>query len=332
MNFIQENSNDIVLWGFEEPENSFEYSMMSELAQKFFNEYSNKIQIFLTTHSFIFISYKSTNSSKYRVFSSEINRISTDIIKLNDESSIGKLNLSQDTLSVLLGDIGIIELNKELKTFYDERKELLLKISREYEKKKKPLVITEGESDVLYLNFAWSQINPGISNPFDIQAVSYYINGQTTNGGYGNIRKIVELKNLTQAKIVGIFDNDSAFNEFNGLKLLKTKTPLIKENLENNTFALLLPEPAYREGYGKIHVLNIEHYFENKTFEKLKIQFLKNSTSILENNTALSVEHFTIIVSNKIALAKKIISSHTLTDNEKLGFKNLFDLLDHIIK
>lgn len=53
LNFLSEidMGNRYFLWGFEEPENSAEYKNQQELADDFKNKFSDKKQIFVTTHS-----------------------------------------------------------------------------------------------------------------------------------------------------------------------------------------------------------------------------------------------------------------------------------------
>ncbi len=57
------------IWGFEEPENSLEYSKVENLADKFYSEFSKNAQILITTHSPAFIKLKDKNDvSFYRVY------------------------------------------------------------------------------------------------------------------------------------------------------------------------------------------------------------------------------------------------------------------------
>lgn len=53
-----------VIWGFEEPENSYEYRNAELLAKDFLNNYSNKKQIFITSHTKEFLSLIKNNEDK----------------------------------------------------------------------------------------------------------------------------------------------------------------------------------------------------------------------------------------------------------------------------
>lgn len=67
--FLTKKSNKKYIWGFEEPENSLEYSKVQRLAQDFYNNFSHEAQIFITTHSPAFINLKDTSRVNfYRVY------------------------------------------------------------------------------------------------------------------------------------------------------------------------------------------------------------------------------------------------------------------------
>jgi predicted ATP-dependent endonuclease of OLD family len=63
-------SSRYYIWGFEEPETALEYSKAQSLAETFFNDFAEKAQIFITTHSpaFIKLKDKPTKVAFYRVY------------------------------------------------------------------------------------------------------------------------------------------------------------------------------------------------------------------------------------------------------------------------
>lgn len=77
------------IWGFERPENSYEYKNAQILADRFKDIFSNEVQIFLTTHAFNFLTINGSNVSTYRVWrdiniqSSRINYIKKRVLKDN---------------------------------------------------------------------------------------------------------------------------------------------------------------------------------------------------------------------------------------------------------
>ncbi len=67
--FLTKNDRKNYIWGFEEPENSLEYSKIEDLAYQFYNEFSAQAQIFITTHSPAFINlHERDGVSLYRVY------------------------------------------------------------------------------------------------------------------------------------------------------------------------------------------------------------------------------------------------------------------------
>lgn len=123
------DKNDFI-WGFEEPENSFEYKSANDLALKFKDNYSldKNRQIFLTTHSFNFLSLEWESVSKYRVFrwTDYISQIYWPIWseRLEKQSAL----LEDENVLKLEEELGVFTLNKDLEKIYlirEKEKELL---------------------------------------------------------------------------------------------------------------------------------------------------------------------------------------------------------------
>ncbi len=55
---LSKNSSKNIIWGFEEPENSYETKNIRKLKDDFQNKYSKKYQIFITTHTMEFLALK----------------------------------------------------------------------------------------------------------------------------------------------------------------------------------------------------------------------------------------------------------------------------------
>lgn len=113
------------IWGFEEPENNLELTYAFELA-KAFKDYSNDIQIFLTTHSPAFYALDKTDSDgshTYHVFQVEDSSTKVKRVMHDDEDYIhekmGLLPIITPYLEKILAKENIItELQKQL----DEKK------------------------------------------------------------------------------------------------------------------------------------------------------------------------------------------------------------------
>ena len=68
-------SNKKFIWGFEEPENSLEYSKVQKIADDFYDNFKKNAQLFITTHSPAFIKFKDKNDvAFYRVPNFNLNR------------------------------------------------------------------------------------------------------------------------------------------------------------------------------------------------------------------------------------------------------------------
>ncbi len=68
---ISKGSNKNIIWGFEEPENSYEAKNIRKLKEEFQNRYSRNYQIFITTHTKEFLATK-------RIYTEEEEKILTD--------------------------------------------------------------------------------------------------------------------------------------------------------------------------------------------------------------------------------------------------------------
>jgi len=98
-------SNRYYIWGFEEPETALEYSKAQSLAENFFIDFSEKAQIFITTHSpaFIKLKDKTKKVAFYRVYQSigkdqrlltyakTIQQIEQDLFPNEEEPEVYKL-------------------------------------------------------------------------------------------------------------------------------------------------------------------------------------------------------------------------------------------------
>ncbi len=109
------------IWGFEEPENSLEYSRAESLSDKFHDDFgaSNGSQILLTTHSPAFIRLKDKNNVNLcRVYNepNDVTRAS-EIKTLEDMQK----ELFNNPHSIFLEqELGFVEMSQELEGFYKD--------------------------------------------------------------------------------------------------------------------------------------------------------------------------------------------------------------------
>ncbi|MBI4920073.1 AAA family ATPase [Candidatus Azambacteria bacterium] len=146
-------SNKNFIWGFEEPENSLEYSKVQKIAEEFNNEFKKNAQIFITTHSPAFIELKDQKDVNFfRVYiKPEDSRQNSEIKTLNDIRSRQQalFNLGQVESSEykkLQEELYFVEFAKEIKAAVERvriEEKLLLETRREFETKNKALLETQ---------------------------------------------------------------------------------------------------------------------------------------------------------------------------------------------
>jgi len=291
------------IWGFEEPENSYEYRNAQILADKFKNIFSLKAQIFLTTHSFNFISLQGENVSTYRVWrdysvsNSKISKIKNDTQgRLKFEGSDFKSDWKK-----LEEELGFFHLNSELNEIYKQQEKDLREIKEKLSLIDKPILYTEG-NNVAYLGRAkeifCSELNIDIENL----------------GGKTDIKKFflkLTKTNYDRHKMFFVFDCD-ALGDFNACKKEKTNKliPFIFPQNAENTI------PELDKG--------IENLFPNHLFH--------------DENTVFSVTEATrdgVLLSRKRQLRKPEFLQMILNreeDSDFTKFESLFDFLQENIQ
>lgn len=122
--------NKRYIWGFEEPENSLEYSKVQKLANEFISKFSKYAQIFLTTHSPAFVSLREHKQVRFNRVYIEPNSDSTKpnkrLSRVKTLDQIDKLQLSlfgieqrQNEYLLLRHELGMVEFAEEIKSAMD---------------------------------------------------------------------------------------------------------------------------------------------------------------------------------------------------------------------
>jgi AAA15 family ATPase/GTPase len=348
-------SRKYILWGFEEPENSYELKNIKKLRDNFTKIYSKDKQIFITTHSREFLSIKngdekSNRTSIYRVYKKADS--SSQIAFYDDEDGFNKerIQLSfwngeqktknrQCVLDELFSDLGIIDESRkitELEDLIKNNHEKLEELDYVISALKKPVIFVEDEKTNLY-KIAWLKLNDikfSINNfvdafnknaPFVIHSV----------GGNEELYKkldMVKMDEFLGKRVVGIFDFDDAFKRFNGLgqgrwgeKEGEEKSCIFKRRLDNqNIFAILIPVPKHRKTYASIQQRNnfliIEHLFDDNV--------LKNSGHLNSQVQDIGAGGSIIKINKKGTLW---ISSSKFNKNYFKGFAPLFNRVNKLL-
>lgn len=245
----------IFIWGYEEPENSIEFTSCSKMADELY-EMSKDKQILITTHSpFFYLKGKEQNSKLYYVSKSA-----------NGDSKYTEKNLfnNYDYIDEEMGLMPLIapyvekkkeELQNNSKKILEENEKLKNKLANLTDK---ILIITEGKTDIKHIKTAFGSLenlDKDILNKFDYFDFS---NNQTLGKELEILLKYIS-KTQNSNIIIGIFDRDR--NEINNWIGESFK------NLGNNVYACLIPflENNERKKDDKIC---IEHYYSNSEIIK----------------------------------------------------------------
>lgn len=213
----------IVIWAFEEPENSYEYRNAQKLADEFLSEYSVGNQLFITTHSFNFLSLRGSCVSTYRVYKEEVkvkglggyesmHQVSRVFCIPERESGpqLQLLELEHIERERLEEELGIYELNKELDFMFREKqkeKEEYLKRQKDYEtvlksRPNKIFICEDSSSSVMNLWEQWLK-EFGLS---DIRIMSS--EGSAKNMVENGVRHQMKLDDQYNPKIFRQIDRD----------------------------------------------------------------------------------------------------------------------------
>lgn len=262
----------IFLRWFEEPENSYEYRNANILAEKFKNEYSKDKQVFISTHSFNFLSLSGDNVSTYRVYRKDnLSKIIWPI----DNYINGQKPLFGDDKAILEEELGIHCLNKQLEEIYKTKKEEAIKLIKNRKEldqiieQNKYILLTEGKTDAQILRIAREKLYPWKNIPFCIEPRT----------SADTVRIDLDWKNSDRSqskKIVWIFDHDQEwYSKFNGLQNFSFLTDtngaqdlFVKVWNNQKVYWLILSPPTWREVYcpddQSEKRLEIEHYFSDE--------------------------------------------------------------------
>ncbi len=290
------------IWGFEEPENSYEYKNAQLLAERFKDIFSLNAQIFITTHSFNFLSVEGDNVSTYRIWKDE-DIESSKITKIKRERNgrfIFEGSELEDDLERLNEELGVFQLNNDLENLYLSTEKKKQEFIEKVKSIEKPIIYTEG-NNVKFIEKAKQIFSPSLN--VDIESL----------GGKDDIRKFFKRfsdANFSRFRIIFIFDCD-ATDEYKICKEIETKylTPFIFNKNPNNT----LLETSK----------GIENLFDDELFEDERKFFDVNEH--LRNGA---------VQTRTRKLRKSVFCNYICEKRDQesdfKGFKPLFDVINNI--
>jgi len=336
LDYIAKNSKNICIWGFEEPENSLEYPLANDMVKQFVNEYSKKSQIFITTHSIAFFSINSPKSQLFRCFNNTSEK-GTNIEIYNKE----KNDLLKDK------EIGIFEILKELHNEYEnkiiqleERNNMLEKYKFDLKNLQKPLLLTEGKTDVSILIKAWSKLYNN-EMPFIIKSCDVYApDHEVSAAGVNQLRNQLCSTPYDQInqKVIGLFDRDSEGKKAFTLDSNFTEINANEKRHKNKkVYAILLPVVTGLEKFGEYDNLPIEYYFNEiylrKRINKKGLELIpdKKETKVL--GKVIKIEEATELHFHKVLRETKVFFAENVVPTfEKEAFINFQTLFEIILK
>lgn len=341
--YIANNTNEKYIWGFEEPENSLEFNLAIEMADDFYNIYSKKSIIFLTTHSpaFIDLGYRE-RCNGYRCYKENE---STHVVSFKEA----------DKLPLLADELGYAKILRKqyedyqnLRRINKEQEETIDKLKTELMISQKPILLTEGKTDAIILSTAWGKLYD-YECPFDIQSCNLLSDEEKGNtiAGASILSKILCSVRYDSSRIViGLFDNDKAGQnayELDGnYKVSENKQ--YKKHKNEKGYALLIPADGDLKEIADIKNLSIEYLFPRESLGKeidgKKLRFVKDDVCCLYNgikikrNIHISDEdlwyYSKINDSSKTEFAKIIVP--TFEENEFKNFRHLFEIVLEILE
>jgi hypothetical protein len=326
LNYISVNSKYIEIWGFDEPENSCEYSLSQKIADQFASEYSIGAQIFVASHSFHFISLAVPNVSKFRVFRLK-NDSNTEIALIDD--------LNKNILSF---ELGILDVNKELSILYNsltKEMDLINDIKSALSESRKPFLIFEGQSDNLLFETAFEKLyNKSINADFTLCEHLIGANGSAQGSSALFINQFLFnhiTKTPTTNIVIGIFDFDKTGVDeikalrkaFNQVDSLADNFFLFQHKSKSNVYAITIVAPEHRSYF-------VAKY--NSDYCYLSSELLLNDSAIPKANKSYPTQFDQTVYSfsgDKMCFANNIVRNGNSIDFT--GFRPTFDLIYKII-
>ncbi|PPJ46566.1 DUF2813 domain-containing protein [Rhizobium sp. KAs_5_22] len=250
--YISENNGKSNIWAYEEPENSLELSNAFELAEQFVNEFSEKNQIFITSHSPAFYGTDSEDSQKYFVEKVDDNgKFISSVSKLEDmekaDGTLGVARLIAKKSEILFEELRILKENNDRLSRLD-----------------RPVIVTEGITDVAILKEAQKRIL-GDEEFYDVFCCESSDGG---GGGHTSLKSLIEnIPAREKFKRVALFDRDrGGAQSFDALKGFRQFEGYLdaKRKIGGNVFAVILPELEWDDPYFELagRPVAIEQMFE----------------------------------------------------------------------
>ncbi|MBB4347778.1 AAA family ATPase [Aliirhizobium cellulosilyticum] len=330
--YISENNSKSNIWAYEEPENSLELSNAFEQAEQFVGEFSERNQIFLTSHSPAFYGMESDRAQKYFVEKVDYNGASV--------SSLSKL---QD-VEKADGTLGVARfIAKKTEALFDELR-ILKDNNDRLSRLHRPAIVTEGATDVEILREAQKRIL-GDADFYDVFCCESIEGG---GGGHTTLKSLVEsIPSKERFKRVAIFDRDKggclSFENLKNFDLFEHYADA-KRRVCGHVFAVVLPDLDWDVPYFELagRPVAIEQMFSPDTIGRdiIKYKFSSSSGSLQQKKIdglikAIGLEETSQFVKTHIEISDKKLALSRIKkakDNEFSSFEGLFDIIGKAVE
>lgn len=304
-----------MIWGYEEPENNLEMIAAFNLAEEFLN-YSNKIQILITTHSPGFYTLKKSYPEKINLFK---------VIKQKGKEAEIKMMESYMDLDIDMGIMPIVA--PYVKEKVDEIKKLESDINgykEELTKVNNNVIFVEGDDEVRIFTEILNKLNKNT-----LASVSK--DGLGCTGVKNQLMAWSWVSSVSKYKAVGVFDNDNSGTS--ALKYLKNDAQFQSSQLKNEVKAVQYKAPQHL-----IHIKKAIGSFpiELEEMYPLEIWEIADAKGWLEDREINELNSFVVLDSAKQTIDEKINSlglskGELLYVNKKVPDKHKDKLSKYII-
>lgn len=301
--YLTKENRKNYIWGYEEPENSLEYSKVQSLASEFYNRFTKDAQIFITTHSPAFISLKDNrNVVLYRVFQRSLtakekeagllDRRQTYVQTLkNISSQLSLLPEADPAFNELRGELYLVEQANEIQAMLEEagrrEKELseqVTALKNKLSESEKLVIVSEG-NNIRHIKNAITALKPELLN-----SIEFY-DKNIGNTGVSQIKILEEFSRGCAIKdTLFVFDCDAKVKLGGRSNDGKTHVFVFKKNETNNYTSggieNLYPKSVFaEEDFEIVKITANDGYGEKKTIRK--DAFLKKVEEIGENDNSI---------------------------------------------
>ena len=143
----------------------------------------------------------------------------------------------------------------------------------------KPLILTEGKTDVKIIETAWEKLYPGKKAFFECNSSGIGYDIKKRVGNADNVRRAIQYFSTTMQKsIIGLFDNDREGNEQfksldSGIFEKYDISKGVRKHIHTNVWGVLLPVPEFRKLFVTDdditqRYFTIEHYFSDEVLRR----------------------------------------------------------------